>query len=399
MSSLGPRATAALKHLLLLSAFLAAGCATNSHTFPLTGDPMIDGPRGMTNGPARDRVLWQYRTAGAAMKRGLDDPAARYLDEALDRIEGAFSPDPEAAKARGYFEKEAAKTFLGEPYERVMAYYYRGILFWKVNDLGNARACFRSAQLQDADAAEHTYAADYTLLDYLDGLASVKLGDDGTSAFQRSQEEAKMYKPPEYAKDANILFFVEYGNGPTKYATGQYHEELRIRPGTSRINSARIQIDGKTIPAPPYDDLNFQATTRGGRVMDHILANKAVFKRTTSAIGDVGIIGGAVMAGTGSHGTQAAGLGLLAFGLLSKAFSASTTPEADTRTWEGLPIFLSFAAIPLPPGGPYTATVEFLGADGQVLPQFTKSIQFKVPETPGDIVVYVSEQSITPQTL
>mgnify|MGYP007123206989 CR=1 FL=1 len=37
---------------------------------------------------------------------------------------------------------------------------------------------------------------------------------------------------------------------------------------------ARILAGGTTLDVAPCDDLNFQATTRGGRVMDHVLANK-----------------------------------------------------------------------------------------------------------------------------
>ena len=56
-----------------------------------------------------------------------------------------------------------------------MAYYYRAILYWMDGEPDNARACFRTGQLLDSDAENKTYVGDYALLDYLDGLASVKL--------------------------------------------------------------------------------------------------------------------------------------------------------------------------------------------------------------------------------
>jgi len=106
-----------------------------------------------------------------------------------------------------------------------MAYYYRGILYWFDGELDNARACFRSAQIMDGDAENKSYASDYVLLDYLDGLATARLGGDGSDALKRAEAEARMTKPPEYDLKANVLFFVEFGNGPLKYATGQYGEE------------------------------------------------------------------------------------------------------------------------------------------------------------------------------
>src|SRR5262249_9558463 len=212
-----------------------------------------------------------YRTSVAAMRQGQFDVAKRYLDSALTRVQGVFGPDSDARKARSYFHGEAKKTFIGEPYERVMAYYYRGILYWMDGEPDNARACFRSGQLEDSQTEDEQYSSDYVLLDYLDGLASVKLNGDGSDAFRRSQDLSKhSAKPPKYDAQANVLFFVEFGPGPRKYATGQYDEELRFQVPSSPVRSAEIKVDGQTFHVEPYDDLGFQATTRGGRVMDHI---------------------------------------------------------------------------------------------------------------------------------
>ena len=120
--------------------------------------------------------------------------------------------------------------------------------------------------------------------------------------------------------------------------------------------SAVIRFDDQAIAAQPYDDLGFQATTRGGRVMDHVLANKAVFKRATGAVGTAAIVGGSIAATSHDNTTQAVGLGLIAAGLLSKIISESTTPGADVRAWDNLPRYLSFVALHLPPG-PHTATI------------------------------------------
>src|SRR5687767_8535161 len=116
--------------ITLAVSLLVAGCATTERTPPqrLTGNPAVDAPALLTNGPSRDKVLLQYRTAAAAMQRGQFDEAKRLLDDAILTISGIIGKDPEARKARGYFSPEARKTFIGEPYERVMAYYYRGIL-------------------------------------------------------------------------------------------------------------------------------------------------------------------------------------------------------------------------------------------------------------------------------
>ncbi len=396
-----------LRCLLFVSAWLlVCGCAT-THEVILTGDIMVDGPNAIATGPPRDRVLWQYRTAAEAMRQAKFDLAKNYLDDALRTLQGIYGPDPGARQARSYFHAEAKKTFIGEPYERAMAYFYRGVLYWMDGQLDNARACFRSAEFEDSDAEHHEYAGDWVLPDYLDGLATTKMSGDGSDAFKRAQANTSGARPgslhinlPPYNPKANVLFIVEVGPGPVKFATGEYGQELRFRTLPSPILSARIKTGSIEFPVAPCDDLNFQATTRGGRVMDHILGNKAVFKSVTDTAGNVAIIGGAILASQ-SHQNSAAdevGLGLLLAGIASKVISASTTPEADVRSWDNLPQYISFANLALPVGQ-HPVTVEFLDRSGNPEANLTKNITINVTSTDRDKVVFVSDHSITPQTL
>jgi len=386
--------------LPLFALLLFTGCATTpKHTVPMTGDIMVDGPNMIANGPARDKVLWQYRTAAAAMRRGDFAAAKPLLDDALLTLGGIYGKDAEARKARGYFNKEARKTFIGEPYERSMAFFYRGVIYWMDGEPDNARACFRSAEFEDSDAEDKKYAGDWVLFDYLDGLATTMLGGDGSDAFKRAQANSKGITLPAYDPKANVLFIMEFGPGPLKYRSGQYGEELRFTTPPSPVLSASLQVNSLNIPVAPTDDVAFQATTRGGRVMDHILGNKAVFKKTTDTVGDVALIGGlATAAASNNRTTQNVGLGIALAGLISKVVSASTTPEADVRAWENLPQFLSFAAITLPTGQ-HSATIQFLGGDGKPVVNLTKTVIINVTTTDRDKVVFVSDSSITPLTL
>lgn len=385
---------------LLALALAVAGCATTKKpVVALTGDILVDAPNAIANGPPRDRLMWQYRLAAAAMRQGKFDLAKQTLDDVLLTLGGIYGKDKDAKKARGYFHGEAKKTFIGEPYERSMAYIYRGILYWMDGERDNARACFRSAQFEDSDAEQRQYAGDWVLPDYLDGLATTKLGGDGSDAFKRAQDNAKGVKLPPYLPDANALFFIEFGPGPTKYATGQYKQELRFNTPVSPVNTAELKINSLQIPVAPTDDLCFQATTRGGRVMDHVLGNKAVFKSATDTVGNVALIGGlATAAASGDRTTQQVGLGIALAGLISKGVSAATTPDADTRAWDNLPHYISFASVPLPVGQ-HVATVQFLSPGGQVQPNLTKTINLNITTTDRDKVVFVSDTSVTPQTL
>jgi tetratricopeptide (TPR) repeat protein len=385
---------------LAAAAILLPGCASKppKKSLALTGNYLVDGPNAVSNGPPRDKVLWQYRTAAAAMRHGQFELAQRNLDEALTTLQGIYGKDASAKKARGYFTAEAKKNFVGEPYERSVAYIYRGILYWMDGQPDNARACFRSAEIEDSDTQDHSYAGDWVMPDYLDGLISTKLGGDGADAFKRAQACAKDVKLPAYNPKANVFLFFEYGPGPTKYSTGEYGEQLRFHVGNSPVQSADVKVGSFEFPVAPTDDVWFQASTRGGRAMDHILGNKAVFKSATDTAGNVALIGGlgtAVM----SHDrtAQQVGLGIALAGLVTKVVSAAATPQADTRSWDNLPRYWSFACLELAPGT-HNVTVQFKNQSGQVVPSSTKQLTVEVAAG-KDKVVFVSDQSVTPQKL
>lgn len=391
--------------LLCLVAVLAfSGCESVPATsmVALTGDALVDNRARLAAAPPKDRVLWEYRLAATEMRREIYDDAKAKLDDALALAAANYgNVNAQAAKARGLFHNESDKPFVGEPYERVMANYYRGVLYWRDGEPDNGRALFRTAQLIDSDTADKTYAGDYVLLDYLDGLVSAKLGGDGSDALARARANAKQqhrHALPDYDPQANVMCFVEYGRGPRKYQGGEYREQLRFFTEHSRVVSARLEVDGRTLKLPPYDDLNYQATTRGGRVMDYVLGNKAVFKRTTNTVGDVALLGAVGAANYGSRDSDRAAIGLAAVGALSKIASAATTPSADIRAWENLPQYLSFGALRLPPGD-HPATLVFADASGQPLEELTQHFTITVPPPDSgssrdrDVVIFRSDSA------
>jgi hypothetical protein len=387
----------------LAAAVLLAGCAME----PMTEESAAGGrasaaDRQIAAVAERDRVLFDYRAGAAALRAADYNTAKAKFDDAIVRIGGILTNDAAAARARSLFAAESSKTFLGEPYERVMAYYYRGILYWRDGEPDNARACFRSGQVIDSDPEKERYDSDYVLLDYLDGFATAKLAGDGSDAFKRAQAHAgeKRALPP-YNPAANVLIFAEFGYGPRKYAAGQYGEQLRFYVNDSPSRSARLVLDNgrRVVPLPGYDDLGYQAVTRGGRVMDHILGNKAVFKAGVSAAGDIALAGSAIAYNEGRRRERegkdrddanytALGLGVL--GVLGKVASAATQAQADIRQWDNLPQHLSFAAVKLPPGQ-HVGALEFLDRDGNVLERRTQRVTFAVAADAGDTVVFLSE--------
>jgi hypothetical protein len=94
--------------------------------------------------------------------------------------------------------------------------------------------------------------------------------------------------------------------------------------------------------------------------------------------------------------SQNIGFGIALAGLVTKLISEAATPQADTRNWDNLPQFLSFALLQLNPGR-HEVTVEFQDSQNRVVSNLTKTLTVEV--TPDrDKVVFVSDTSTTPQT-
>ncbi len=359
---------------LLTALLILAGCVTAPPANPVvrrTGDPVVDDQARLATAPPQDRVLWEYRVAAAALRRGQYDEARAQLDAALKTAEGILGttgPETEAAAARGRFHQEAGKPFVGEPYERVMAGFYRGILYWQDGEPDNARALFRSGGFIAGGTGGKSPEGGWVLADYLDGLVTAKLHGDGSDALARARARSA-HPLPDYDPAANVLVLAEYGAGPLKYAAGQYGEQLKFYSSAPpTVTDARLAVAGQTFDLAPWDDVGLQATLRGGTVMDQIRDNKAEFKQATDLAGDVLLAGGAAVAvaGRGRRSGEAA-IGLLAAGVTSKLASVATQPAADTRAWDNLPRYLSFAALRLPPGA-HPATLTFYDPSGRPLP-------------------------------
>ena len=326
----------------------------------------------------RNAVLNHMRVGLALMELGEDDAAARSFEQALLGIETVYADNEQAAAARSNFVKENAKEFKGEPYERAMAYYYRGLLYLREGDYENARASFRGGLLQDTMAADETYAQDFALLAFLDGWASHCNGDADLA--RDSFAEAVGYRPQLAAPAAmhNLLVVAESGAAPVKVRAGQHGEALAFQRGGGNALEIETSLpDQAPVRAVLAEDIFWQATTRGGREVDTVLAGKAQFKDTTGAVGNGLMAVGALTALSAtdpymqdSGGALGAGLVLLAVGFVTKSISAATTPAADVRYWDNLPdrVYLTSYAIVEPPatvrvafedfGGPAAADIE-----------------------------------------
>lgn len=371
--------------LLLLGALALAGCATigarerEMEIPPATLSGFLAGKPAplhdlyavlLRQGP-RNAVLNQMRVGLAATDLGATDAATEALDQALAGVETVYAQSETAAKARQLWYRESYKDFKGEPYERAMAYYYRGLLYLREGDFENARASFKGGMLQDAFAQDAQNRADFALLAFLEGWASHCLGDQALA--RQSFDEAKTLKPALSlpALDHNVLLLAETGTAPVKVGDGPRHSLLRYRRGSGFSEaSVRFRVGDTARPAFHVEDIYWQASTRGGRPVDYILEGKVAFKDDLSTAGNVMTTVGlaTVVAGAANRSSEAtiAGAAVTMLGLIAQGVSGAVKPEADVRAWDNLPDGVHVLTAALPAGPPRVEAVFFDAAGAPV---------------------------------
>jgi tetratricopeptide (TPR) repeat protein len=305
----------------------------------------------------RNAVLNNMRAGLAAMDTGHYALAASAFDAALGPIEAIYADNPQAAQARSLFAQEASKPFRGEPYERMMAYYYRGVLYLRAGDWGNARASFRAAMLQDSLAEEEQFRADAGIMAWLEGWASHCEGNRplANGAFDEATRLSGGLRRP--SADDNLLLIGELGSAPAKVAAGSRRELLRILASSTNFEDgaeftlgqpqggsrgasgpSSVVWGGRSVRADRSESISWQAVTRGGRQFDSILAGKAQFQSSASASSSGLINAGGAIGG-------APGLVIIGIGLAAAGAAAGTNAEADTRAWDNLPDRLVFTSM------------------------------------------------------
>lgn len=347
----------------------------------------------------RNAVLNQMRVGINAYQLGYKKLAAEAFDKALRSIESVFADNENAAKARSLWYEEGMKDFKGEPYERAMSYYYRGLLFLEDGDYENARAAFKSGIIQDAFAEELQMRCDFAVLILLEGYASKKLGD--SEMFEPVYRELKRLRPDlEMPLDGNVLILVETGKSPRKVADGPGHSELKFRRGKDFTEKrSEISIDGdKFIEMYPIEDIFWQASTRGSRAVDKILQGKVVFRETNERISSTltDISSTTMIAAplfNNSRGIQAASVALGIFGVAQMVLAAQSNPHADTRYWNNLPDTIHIHLANLPEGE-HQLDIRFKDDKGNFVNELTKVVKFRVKKNKTTVLWIRSHQQL-----
>lgn len=377
--------------LLLASALSLGACSVGMPRVPMTR--FVDGDlpavaaamrTELEKGDVENRALVLNILAECEVLSGKLDDAWRHFAEA-GRIMGSWSTGggEEFAAIVG---SEGSKTYKGDPYEKAMNAFYLAMTFLWRGEPDNARAALKRGILADGEVANEKYQADNALLFWLAGRMSQLMGlrEDATAFFAEAQKADEFARQHGSAGDeqsavlsapsqGNVVFLVECGMGPEKFAAGDMEELARFRPRWHPARSARIAVDGKPgFRTAVLCDVDYQARTLGGTEMEGIREGKAVFKKGALVSGIV-MLDIAAHQRNRDHAATAAviGGGLLALGLLTRT-------EADVRHWPTLPSTVQVLCLDLSPGQ-HELQVEFLDSSGRAVAGMDQQWSIDVP--------------------
>lgn len=318
--------------------------------------------RALYTGGERNAVLNFQRLGLAAFEGGQYKDAAWAFDQALARIEAIYADNKQAATARSVFHNESNKDYKGEPYERAMAYYYRGLLYLRDGDYQNARISFREAERMDTMSDAEEFQSDFAAMNYLQGwsLRCQGRASDAKEYFDLAAKAQQGLTAP--AEGDNVLFIGELGNGPVKARDSAQAHKLLFQAGAEYPETLATVTYGPagtpvTLPLMEASNVTYQATTRGGRAIDGLMNGKANWKEGTDGVGTALMTQG-LMGGDGGGYMAMAGLAL-------SIFSSAMKTNADIRAWDGLPdrIMVGTAQAASPD---WTYKVAYAGEKGPV---------------------------------
>ncbi len=345
---------------------------------------------------------YMLERASLLLMLGKHDEAHALMMDAREHIETLFDPASEE-KAVSFWHGENNKVFKGDNHERATLYALLALSFIEKGEWEDAQRCVKNGLLADISAEEDNYNSDYALLHYLGYVAAKKMNQTEAAADYKREfiqsMRARGYPADEaetsYAKlfdetdSANTLMVLWTGRAPMFLRGGEYEELRMVVPGENPYTLMTAEVDNngteKTF-AKAVGDVNFQATTRGGRAMDNVLQNKAALKKGMEVSRNIfmAAAAGCLIAATQQNDPNTAlvliGIsgGCFVAGVIPWVIGASINSTADVRYWHNLPGEFLIMPLQLPEGQHSVAIRAYQQYDAFAY----EEIQFNVGATP-----------------
>ena len=319
------------------------------------------------------RPLYQLEQLSVLLMDGKNDEAHELMTKIHADLETLFDAKLEE-KAQSVWHGEINKVFKGDSYERATFYAFMALSFIRKGNYEDALRCVKNGLLADADSNSEKAIDDFGLLHYLGFLAASKMNDrNEAEAYLSAMKKALQLRGVKTDTDTadcfstiprqtpNVILVVWAGSPPTVVCSGQYKEIRNIVHGMNVFNAMSIAVgDGLPVFTPnDLADIDFQATTRGGRLMDNVLSDKATAKAVAEVFGNVLVVVGTTFCLTclrmmGSPPVAATmlgvGVGCLILGGTVHIVGSMMNPAADGRFWRNLPAQFYIVPLSLPAG-------------------------------------------------
>ncbi len=335
----------------------------------------------LTSEPTVSRPLYELERVNVLLHQERRKEAHELMMKVCRDFDLLFDERSEK-EAVSLWHGENEKVYKGDAHERATLYAFLALSFMEQGEWDDAERSVKNGLLADsANTKEAKYNSDYALLQYLGYVACMKSGrasaaegymrEMGTTLGVDSATLDVLSKSPL----PNAFAVVWAGTPPTYARGGEYSHIRHVIPGTKSPFSylSADAGDGVEILVPTgLADINFQATTRGGREMDTVLNNKAAVKTGMSASGNILLIAGyACFASMGSDAKADIVLGCVGGGcmLLGCTFhivGACINSTADIRCWKNLPGELLVVPMVLPEGERTVAVRGYMQRDNVV---------------------------------
>ncbi len=295
-----------------------------------------------------------------ALEKGNMDISVKALDIALQIMTSFGGDEKNLKKAVSLWGSESLKEFKGEPHERAVVFFWRGLAYLAAGDLENARACFKSANLEDEYAKDPDQRGNWIVADIMERQCSVWIGDGLEDSLEDRMRLAYPGVPiPPALKENTVVIVFALGYPPLKQAAGYHGSLLAYQRADTGAAGAGIvpvgQIESKRVE--PIEDVVMQAVCRGQRVMDQRLDKMAKTKDNLKRGGDI----------MEQVGGQLPYIGILfqIGGQAMRGAAAKTKAFADTRSLYSVPSYIAVAF--MRPQDALDAKLQILNVNGECL--------------------------------
>ena len=283
--------------------------------------------------------------------------------------------------------REDAKEYKGDPFERVMCHYYRGLLHYRARDYDAALAAFRRALDADKDTMSSDPEATKGLptIHYLVARCFEMVGEPDTAATHYNRFAAMTKSTVE---PGNVLLVMEWGDGPLKKRSGVSDCMLDIVPRSSGIEMAKVFVDGvEAAQVRPQVSLAAHAALHSQTKASTIQIVKGVTKQVVRVLAFAGVLTAVLLASGNDGRGERVGVGLAAGTGAALIAGMLVRAERDVRIWDLLPNDLAVGTLDIPAGNHHIAVCYYDSA-GSEIPEW-RQVFYHYPIDPRDTLLMV----------